>query len=135
MTHSPAIALALEHHQSVQVIMIGGVLYRHSMVNVGAASIDAMSHIQADTFFMGVTGVDMKTGLTTGDLEEAHIKKALSHRAADTIVLASEEKLEVASSYVVMPLNNASGIVVDSNTSKALISRIRKKGLEIHMPA
>src|SRR4051794_22321647 len=37
ITHSPTIAAALEPHQAIDVILIGGMLYRHSMVAVGAA--------------------------------------------------------------------------------------------------
>lgn len=132
VTHSPSIAVALELYASITVIMIGGILFRHSMVNVGATTIDAMSHVHADTYFMGVTGVDVGAGLSTGDLEEAHVKKALSLRAADTIVLASAEKLMVASSYVVMPLDNASGIVLDSATPKSFTTLMRKSGLEVY---
>ena len=132
ITHSPTIAVALEHHTQIKVIVIGGVLFRHSMVNVGSAAIDAMSHLRADTFFMGVTGVDIDAGLSTGDLEEAHIKKALSQRSADTIVMASAEKLQVASPYVVMPLNDASGIIVDKAAPKVFTSRIHSNGLEVY---
>ncbi len=132
ITHSPTIAVALEHHTSIKVIMIGGVLFRHSMVNVGSAAIDAMSHLRADTFFLGVTGVDIDAGLSTGDLEEAHIKKALSQRAADTIVMASAEKLQVASPYVVMPLSGASGIIVDSTAPTVFTKRIVKQGIEVY---
>jgi len=133
ITHSPPIAVALAPFTSINVIMIGGTLFRHSMVNVGAATVEAMSHINADSFFMGVTGVDVKAGLSTGDLEEAHIKKALSKRAADTIILASSEKLEVASPYVVMPLHNASGIVLDNATPKPFSALMKKTGLEVHI--
>jgi len=132
VTHSPTIAVALAPFTSIDVIMIGGTLFRHSMVNVGAAAVEAMSHIHADIYFMGVTGVDADAGLSTGDHEEAHIKKALSRRAADTIVLASAEKLEVASSYVVMPLDNATAIVLDSNAPKYFSKLMLKKGLEVH---
>jgi len=133
VTHSPTVAVALKSYTSITVIMIGGILFRHSMVNVGAASIDAMSHISADTYFMGITGVDIDAGLTTGDLEEAHVKKALSQRAAETVVLASVEKLKAASPYKVMPLNGASGIVLDSTTPKAFANQMRKAGLDIHI--
>ena len=133
ITHSPTIAVALAPFTSITVIMIGGTLFRQSMVNVGAAAVETMSHINADTYFMGVTGVDVNAGLSTGDLEEAHIKKALSKRAADTIILASSEKLEVASPYVVMPLDNASGIVLDKTTPKTFSAQMRKAGLDVHI--
>lgn len=133
VTHSPAIAVALAPFVAIKVIMIGGTLFKHSMVNVGAAAVDAMSHVHADVYFMGVTGVDINAGLSTGDLEEAHVKKALSQRAADTIVLASAEKLEVASPYVVMPMQNASGIVLDKAARKPFVQKIRKLGLDTHI--
>ena len=101
------------------------------MVNVGAATVEAASHIRADTFFMGVTGVDVKAGLSTGDLEEAHIKRILSQRSAETVVLASSEKLEVASPYVVMPLESASGIVLESNTPVSFQQTMKDNGLEV----
>ena len=78
VTHSPTIALELVDHGDVEVILIGGRLFKHSVVAVGAAAVGAISGIHADTFFMGVTGVHPKTGLTTGDYEEAAVKRALS---------------------------------------------------------
>lgn len=131
ITHSPTIAVALAEHKSITVIMIGGTLFRHSMVNIGAATVEAVSHLHADSFFMGVTGVDVKAGLSTGDLEEAHVKRALSQRAAETIVMASSEKLEVASAYVVMPLDHASGIVLERNAPLAFKKAMKKSGLDI----
>lgn len=133
VTHSPVVAVALEPFLSITVIMIGGTVFRHSMVNVGASAIEAMSHIRADIYFMGVTGVDVEAGLSTGDLEEAHIKQALSRRSADTVVLASAEKLEVASPYVVMPLQQASAIVLDSTAPARFRTRMKKAGLEVHV--
>lgn len=113
--------------------MMGGILFLHSMVNVGAASIVAMSRISADTYFMGITRVDVDSGLTTGDLEEAHVKKALSQRAADTVVLASKEKLKVAPPYTVMAVSSASGIVLDSQTPKTFTKLMRKAGLKVYV--
>lgn len=133
VTHSPTIAVALADHPLIKVIMIGGVLYRHSMVNVGAAAIESMSHIRADYYFMGITGVSAEEGLSTGDLEEAHVKRALSARAAETILLASEEKLGVASSYVVMPLKNASGIVLNGKVTRSLTNALKRQGLDVHL--
>ena len=81
---------------------------------------EAISHIHADTYFMGVTGVHPKTGLTTGDFEEAAVKRALSKAAADTIVLASSEKLNAASPYAVVSLSEISGIITERAADKAL---------------
>jgi DeoR/GlpR family transcriptional regulator of sugar metabolism len=101
------------------------------VVAVGAAAIEAISQIHADTYFMGVTGVHPKTGLTTGDFEEAAVKRALSHAAADTIVLASSEKLNAASPYAVVSLDEISEIITERATGAALTRPYEK--LKIRM--
>ena len=120
VTHSPTIALELVNHPDVEVILIGGRMFKHSVVAVGAAAIEAISQVHADIYFMGVTGIHPKTGLTTGDYEEAAVKRALSHAAAETIVLASSEKLNAASPYAVVSLAEISGIITEKGAAAAL---------------
>jgi DeoR/GlpR family transcriptional regulator of sugar metabolism len=126
VTHSPTIALELINHQNIEVILIGGRLFKHSVVAVGAAAIEAIAHIHADMYFMGVTGIHPKTGLTTGDFEEAAVKRALSHAAAETIVLASSEKLNAASPYAVVSLDEISGIITERAADPALTQPYEK---------
>ena len=80
----------------------------------GAAAVEAAQAISADLFLLGVTGVHATAGLTTGDVEEAAMKRALAGRAADTFVLASAEKIGVASPYRVLPFGDIAGIVTDT---------------------
>jgi DeoR/GlpR family transcriptional regulator of sugar metabolism len=131
VTHSPTIALELVSHPTIEVIVIGGRLFKHSVVAVGAPAIETISRIRADVYFMGVTGIHVETGLTTGDFEEAHIKRALSAIAAETIVLGSSEKLNAASSYVIAPLNEAAGIIVAAGTTDKALASFLKAGAQI----
>lgn len=100
VTHSPAVAAELAGH-AAEVVLVGGRLFKHSMVAVGSAAVAAIGRIRADAYFMGVTGVHPEAGLSTGDFEEASVKRALMAAAAETVVLASPEKLGAASPYVV----------------------------------
>lgn len=131
VTHSPTVAVALVEHPSIDVVMIGGRLYKHSIVNVGAAAIEAMSHIHADIYFMGVTGVHPTAGLSTGDLEEAYVKRALAARSAETVVLASREKLNAASAYAIGEVTLAQTIVVERSTDAASTKALEAKGVSI----
>ena len=131
VTHSPTIAVELASHDTVEVIMLGGRLFKHSVVAVGTATTEALSHIRADLYFMGVTGVHLTAGLSTGDLEEAYIKRALSRQAAETWVLASTEKLGVASQYLISPLVEVSGLVIESRVSDEVIAPYQDSGLVI----
>ncbi|MBS0863546.1 DeoR/GlpR family DNA-binding transcription regulator [Enterobacter mori] len=131
VTHSPSIALGLVEHPLIDVILIGGRLYKHSIVTVGAAAIEGIGNIHADLFFMGVTGIHPEAGLTTGDFEEACIKRAFSGRAAETIVMASPEKINTASSFAIGDVSLANTMVVEDGTDQAWINAITEKGVTI----
>ena len=131
VTHSPTVALELVDHCSIEVILIGGRVFKHSVVAVGAPAIEAISRIHADTYFMGVTGIHPKFGLTTGDFEEAHVKKALSSSAAETIVLGSSEKLNAVSPYVIAPMSGITGMIVAAGTRSKLLAPYARLGLTI----
>jgi DeoR/GlpR family transcriptional regulator of sugar metabolism len=125
VTHSPNVALEAAKHAHVDIIMLGGRLFRHSMVNVGATVIDAASRLRADLYFMGVTGVHPEAGLSTGDAEEAAVKRALHERAAETIVLASAEKLMAASPFLVASLQEISLLMVPNKTQERIVRSLR----------
>jgi DeoR/GlpR family transcriptional regulator of sugar metabolism len=131
VTHSPTIAVELVAHPRVEVVLIGGRLFKHSVVAVGAAAIEAIRNIRADTYFMGVTGIHAEAGLSTGDLEEAHIKRALSRSAAETIVLASAEKLNAASPYVIGPVTEISTLVIERAVPAESTAAFERLGIRI----
>lgn len=131
VTHSPSIAVALAEHHGIEVLMLGGRLFRHSMVNVGASVIEAASRLRADLYLMGVTGVHPEAGLTTGDHEEAGVKRALHERAAETVVLASQDKLGAASAFTVVGLGEISTLVVPAATPEAQRAGFQREGLRL----
>lgn len=130
VTHSPAIAVALADH-AVEVILIGGRLFRHSMVTVGAAARDDIARIRADIYFMGVTGAHPEVGLTTGDAEEAAIKRAIMKAAGETVVLASPEKLGAASPFVIAPLGDASTLLTTADVPQRQLEAYVEAGIGI----
>jgi DeoR/GlpR family transcriptional regulator of sugar metabolism len=131
VTHSPTIAVELVEHPNIEVILIGGRLFKHSVVAVGAPAIENIARIHADIYFMGVTGIHPQTGLTTGDFEEAHVKRALSASAAETIVLASPEKLNAVSPYVIAPLSEIAGMIVAAGTKSKMLAAFARLGITI----
>jgi DeoR/GlpR family transcriptional regulator of sugar metabolism len=124
VTHSPTIATALAEHERIEVYLLGGRLFRHSMVACGAATVEAARAVHADTFLLGVTGVHPDAGLTTGDADEAAMKRALAQRAAETYVLASAEKIGAASRFAVLPLGAVAGVVTDAPADDETVRRL-----------
>jgi DeoR/GlpR family transcriptional regulator of sugar metabolism len=131
VTHSPTVAAALAEHPSVEVYVLGGRLFRHSMVTCGAAAVEAAQVVHADLFLLGVTGVHPEAGLTTGDADEAAMKRALAQRAADTYVLASTEKIGAASPFTVLPFADVAGVITDASSQDEVIRRLRADGVPV----
>jgi DeoR/GlpR family transcriptional regulator of sugar metabolism len=134
VTHSPSIAVELAGHALVEVEVIGGRLFKHSIVCVGAESANAIARIRIDAYFMGVTGLHPEAGATTGDSEEAAIKRLIVRQSAETIVLATREKLGAASAYSIVPLADIATLVTDVDPDDPLLSAFRTPSLDIVSP-
>jgi DeoR/GlpR family transcriptional regulator of sugar metabolism len=124
-THSPTIAAELEHHPTVEVILTGGRLYKHSMVVTGAAAAAAISLLRPDIFFLGVTAVHPAHGFSTGDFEEAAIKRHIARCSAETHVLLTEEKFDRVSSCPVLAIADVAGLIVPAEMAADLLKPYR----------
>jgi DeoR/GlpR family transcriptional regulator of sugar metabolism len=128
ITHSPSIAVALVEHPGVDVILIGGRLFKHSIVTMGAAAMESIRRVRADLFFVGVTGVHPEAGLTTGDYEEAAVKRQLSRCAAETYVLASAEKIGVISPHQVLAFSDIAAVITDAGAD---VGGLQRSGVRV----
>jgi DeoR/GlpR family transcriptional regulator of sugar metabolism len=133
ITHSPTIAVELTAQQCIDVFLIGGRVYPHSVVTTGAVAAEQIASITADVFFMGVSGVHHRAGLTTGDAEEAAIKRAISRRSSETYVLASSEKLGTASPFRVVEFADVAAAITDSADTN-MLRPLRRAGLRLLTP-
>ncbi|WP_031025994.1 DeoR/GlpR family DNA-binding transcription regulator [Streptomyces sp. NRRL WC-3725] len=131
ITHSPTIAAALLDHPLTELFLLGGRVFKHSAVACGAAAVEAAQNVSADLCLLGVTGVHPEAGLTTGDAEEAAMKRALAARAADTYILASSEKIGTASRFRVLSWEKVSGLITDADPHDTVVEQVRELGVEV----
>ncbi|MBB3934575.1 DeoR/GlpR family DNA-binding transcription regulator [Aureimonas phyllosphaerae] len=131
VTHSPSVAVELARHPRIEVELIGGRLFKHSVVAMGAACIETLGRIRADLFVMGATGVHAQAGASTGQAEEAALKRFIVRQSAETIVLATRDKLGAASPFGIVPLAEISSIIVERDLPDLLLAPLRKAGPEI----
>lgn len=111
VTHSPAIAMSFEFHPRIEIVLIGGTIFRHSMVASGPETAVQFGRIRADLCLLGVTGVHPDLGLTTGDSAEAALKRVMLANAAEVIVLATPDKMGRANQWQVAGLTGISTLV------------------------
>lgn len=113
VTHSPTVAASLEQNQGVEVVLLGGRLFRHSMVVMGAETAAAFGRVRADLCLLGVTGVHPGLGLTTGDSAEAGLKRVMMECAGESVVLATPDKIGRASPWQIAGLDQMATLICD----------------------
>ena len=111
VTHGPGVAASFEAHDGVEIVLVGGRVFRHSMVAMGPETAEAFGRLKADLCLLGVTGVHPDLGLTTGDAGEAALKRIMAQAAAETVVLATADKIGRASPWGIAPLGVLSTLI------------------------
>jgi DeoR/GlpR family transcriptional regulator of sugar metabolism len=131
VTNSPPLAAALADHPRVEVIVLGGRLDKHSAVTLGEATLEALGMVRPDLYLLGVCSLHPEIGVSTRNLEEAYLKRAMIACAAETVALASPEKLNTAAPYVVGPLTELSEILTDRAVPDDVLAPYRALGLTV----
>ncbi len=129
ITHSPPIALALAEHPAIEVILIGGKLHKHELVTVGAATVEAYRNVQADLCLLGIGSLHPEIGISTLDLEDAYVKRAMIASAAEVVALASAEKLGTAAPYIVGPLSDLTHLVTERSVPDEVLAPYQALGI------
>lgn len=80
----------------IPVMIIGGQVKQTTDAVIGAAAVNQINHMVFNVSFVGADGLSVEFGLTTPDLEEAAIKKAVVERSQVSYVLADNSKIGTA---------------------------------------
>ncbi len=131
ITHSPPIALVLAEYPEIEVIQIGGRLSKKELITVGAVTVETFRDIRADICFLGISSLHPDVGISTLDLEEAYVKRAMIASAAEVVALTSADKLGTASPYIVGPLSDLTYLVTERSLPDSMLEPYRRAGITI----
>lgn len=131
ITNSPPIAVALAEHSGIEVILVGGRLYKNSLVAVGAETVETFRTFRADLCMLGICSLHPETGISVPALEEAQVKRAMIASSAEVVALASAEKLNTAAPYIVGPLSELTHLVTESGVSDEILAPYERLGITI----
>ena len=92
VTHSLPVANLLVSWPNETLYLLGGVVRPRTLAAVGDWTRNNLADVFVDVAFIGTNGITARRGLTTPDLGEAAVKRALIGAARRTIVLADHTK-------------------------------------------
>ncbi len=128
VTHSIPVAAILVSRPSVTLLLLGGMVRGRTLAAVGEWTRQQIGEVFADVAFMGTNGVSVERGLTTPDIAEASVKKALIEASRRTVVLADHSKFGREDFARVSPLSAIDTIITDRGIDPELADDIENAG-------
>ena len=115
----------------VEVILTGGVLRSNSYSLVGPLAEESLRKLSADLLFLAVDGFDVRYGLTTPNLLEARVNRAMAESARRTIVVCDSSKFGRRSLSLILPTSAVHETITDNNIPKHDLRVLRKADVQV----
>ncbi|MGB2666651.1 MAG: transcriptional repressor AgaR [Candidatus Acidiferrum sp.] len=130
ITNATNIAMELAD-SPVEVILTGGVLRRNSYSLVGPLAEESLRKLSADLLFLAVDGFDVRYGLTTPNLLEARVNRAMAESARRTVVVCDSSKFGRRSLSLILPTSAVHETITDKNIPKQDLKALRDAKVEV----
>lgn len=131
VTNALPIALTLAARPNVIVHLLGGRVRGRTMATVGAWATRLLADTYVDVAFMGTNGISVERGLTTPDVAEAEIKRAMIASARRTVVLADHTKVGVDHFARFAAIDDVDVLVTDSGIDAGLALDLDSAGVRV----
>lgn len=128
VTHSIPVASVLISRPNVTLHLLGGIVRGRTLAAVGDWTRRQIAEVFADVAFMGTNGISVERGLTTPDIAEAGVKRALMDAARRTVVLADHSKFGREDFALVAPLSDVDTVITDVGLDVELAEDIENAG-------
>jgi DeoR family fructose operon transcriptional repressor len=128
VTHALPVANLLMSWPNVTLYLLGGVVRRRTLAAVGQWTLHHLADVFADVAFVGINGITATRGLTTPDLGEAAVKRALIASARRTVVLADHTKFGREDFAQVCDLEAIDTVISDTGLADEMAAEIEEAG-------
>jgi DeoR family fructose operon transcriptional repressor len=119
VTNSAIALMELMDCENVQLIMIGGQVQSSVASCVGAFATDMLRNIRVDKAFIGANGIDLQRDIiTTPNLFEREVKRAMVSAAGKTVIVADNTKFDRLYLGVICRLSEVDCIITDDGVSQ-----------------
>src|SRR5947209_19311223 len=93
VTNALPIAMTLSARPNVKVLTVGGRVRGRTLAMVDQWALHVLGETYVDVAFLGTNGVSVERGLTTPDVAEAAVKRAMLKAARRVVVLTDHTKV------------------------------------------
>jgi DeoR family fructose operon transcriptional repressor len=131
IVNAPALALSLAARANLTVLLLGGRVRGRTLATVDEWALAPLSQLCADVAFMASNGVSATHGLTTPDLAEAAVKRAMIGAARRTVLLADHTKFGADCLARFADLSDIDVLVTDAGLDDDTASEVEAAGVRV----
>ena len=131
ITHAVPIAARLAPRTNVDLHLLPGRVRPTTQAAVGADTVAALGEVRADVAVVGTNGLTLEYGLSTPDIEEAAVKRAMVRSARRVVVLVDSSKLGVESPVRFATIDQLDVVVTDTGIDAGDRSALERAGIEV----
>lgn len=131
ITNSTTVSSVIAQNPRVELIAIGGKVRLNVLASVGHLAIDLLRRFNVNKAFVAANGISIDNGLTTPDLDEAEVKRAMLGCANERIVLADHSKFNRVALCQIAPLSMVDVIITDKGLDEPLLALYEQNDIEI----
>jgi DeoR family transcriptional regulator, fructose operon transcriptional repressor len=131
VTNALPIAATLATRPNITVHLLGGRVRGRTMATVDAWGARLLADTYVDVAFMGTNGISVERGLTTPDVAEAEIKRAMIAAARRVVVLADHTKIGVDHFARFAAIDDVDVLVTDSGIDAGLALDLDSAGVRV----
>jgi len=113
-----------------EIVFIGGTLRKNSLSVVGPLAEDMLKELHADIVFLGVDGFDSRTGLTTPNVLESRVNRAMVQAAQRVVVVCDSTKFGRRSLALIVPPSAIHTVITDNEVSQEDLEALNNAGVE-----
>jgi DeoR family transcriptional regulator, fructose operon transcriptional repressor len=132
VTNDLFIASYLEENSDANIILIGGSVRKNFHCTIGPIALKTFSGLSVDKVFVATNGITIQKGLTTPDINQAEIKKAMIRMASEIIVLCDSSKIGNHGFVQVCPIAAIHCLVTDGRIDERDLNELVSAGVTVH---
>jgi DeoR family transcriptional regulator of aga operon len=125
------IAASLANHSNCKVIMLGGLMREKSLSLVGAQAEENLKNYSCDKLFLGVDGIESGYGLSTPNMEEAHLNRIMIDVVKEVFLVTDSSKFLRRSFAFISSLEKIDTIITDEGIPEPEFKAITDLGINI----
>lgn len=133
VTNDLGIAGELAARPNVNVLMLGGRLRSRTLSTVDDWALRTLEELAVDVAFMATNGLSLRRGLSTPDVAEAAVKRAMIASGTQVVLLADHTKISDEHFVRFGDVPDIDVLVTDSGLSDGEVERFREAGLEVEV--